>query len=475
MNEKELWKKVLQKLEPLIKKQYFVTWFQNTAITLKEEGVVTIGVPTAFARDWISNRYNVKILQALQELDDEVVDINYEVVPSLTEDDHRKVNIFSFLTKSKKKVRKVAKKKEVHVTTSSGQKIRSKMLNPKYSLDNFVVGKENRLAHAACMAVATNPGQSYNPLFIYGGVGLGKTHLLQGTGNYMIAEDENRVVIYITAERFMTELIECIQKRTVSKFKDKYRNVDCLILDDVQFLAVSEKSQEELFHTFNDLYDSNKQIILSSDRPPKELKGLADRLKSRFEMGMMVDVLAPDYETRLAILKAKCRLHEVILVPEVLDFIAYNVQNSVRELEGVLLQAIAHAQLENSTPTIRTVGSIIKKLNKDSELNDYTDKFNSKRVVRTSDEVLDIVSNYFRIDKGEIIGSSRQRQFMVPRQIAMYLIRKELDLPYETIGQEFGNRNHTTVMHACEAVIKKMKKDEKLVRDLNSIKNEMGM
>ncbi|MEK7146013.1 MAG: chromosomal replication initiator protein DnaA, partial [Patescibacteria group bacterium] len=371
-----------------------------------------------------------------------------------------------------KKVRKLPNRQEVRLAEG----VASKCLNPRYTLENYVVGQDNRLAHAAAMAVATSPGTLYNPLFVYGGVGLGKTHLLQATGNEILMRDSDKVVVYITSERFTNEIIEAIGKRNSKSFKDRYRKVDCLIIDDIQFLANKEMTQQEFFHTFNELYDNNKQIIISSDRPPKDLSILEDRLVSRFEMGMIVDVSLPDYETRLAILHSKCREYQVLIHPEVLEFIALNVQQSIRELEGLLLQAIAEAQLEKSTPTVRSVAKILKKHGKDSEVKGY-ESFSSAPASRptSSKEVIELVARYYKLDAGDILGESRKRTVMMPRQMAMYLIRHELNFPYEQIGEDFGGKNHTTVMHACEKVISRLKKDQHLLRDVNSIKKEMGL
>jgi len=362
--------------------------------------------------------------------------------------------------------------KEEYMINTDG--VRSKTLNPKYTLESYVIGPENRLAHAACMAIAKKPGQAYNPLFVYGGVGLGKTHLLQATGNAIIKHNPRAIVAYMTSEKFMNEIVDAIRNQKAKSFKTKYRNVDCLIIDDIQFLAHKERTQEEFFHTFNELYDANKQIILSADRPPKELRDIKDRLISRFEMGMIVDVQFPDYETRLAILHAKCREYQVLLPADVLEFMAYNVHHSIRELEGVLMQAVAQYELEQSTPTIRSVAKIMKKLNRGGEFAVLDDGREHKSLAKTADDVIDIVADYFKLTKSDITGSVRKKEVLVPRQICMYLIRKELRASFEQIGEEFG-RNHTTVMHAVDKIVKMMRKDQRLIRDVNALKQEMGL
>ncbi len=473
MDNKDLWEKILLDIEPSISRSNLVTWFQNTAILDITDSVLRIGVPNPFAKDWLYQKYNDLILRSACMFVHEIKALQYEVDSTLQSDtDTRAINIHQILKKPLKQIRKLPNKQEMRVTDDG---VKSKFLNERYRLDNFVVGKDNRLAHAACSAVSNHPGGAYNPLFIYGGVGLGKTHLLQATGSEVLRKYSDKIIVYITSERFMNEIVEAIGRRNTKQFKDRYRQVDCLIIDDIQFLANKEMTQEEFFHTFNELYDANKQIIISSDRPPRELKGVQDRLISRFAMGMIVDVQFPDYETRLAILHAKCREHRALIPPEVLDFIAFNVHHSVRELEGVLLQAIAESQLESSTPTVKSVATLLKKLNKDDVIQGYDPSNEHRLLAKTSEDILNIVADYFKITKSEILGSDRKKEIMLPRQVSMYLIRNELGKSYESIGEGFGNRSHTTVLHACEVISSKLKTNSKLVRDMHALKKEMGL
>lgn len=473
LSEHDLWLRILKKVEGEVKRPHFVTWFQNTALLSFHDGLLMVGVPNIFAKDWLENKLNGQLLEAIKSVNPDVREVMFEVDPKLSIPGNLRAIDVNKSFPMAKKPRKLPGKQEVKLVEG----ISSKCLNPKYSLENYVVGPANRLAQAACSAVAESPGSIYNPLFIYGGVGLGKTHLLQATGNSILRHDPNKIVVYMTSERFTNEIVEAIGKRNSKAFKDRYRKLDCLIIDDVQFLANKDRTQEEFFHTFNELYDNGKQIIISSDRPPKELAQLEDRLVSRFEMGMIVDVQFPDYETRLAILHAKAQEHEVLIHGEVLEFIAMNVQNSVRELEGVLVQAIAQAQLEHSTPTVRSVGNIIRKLNRNSKQihGMDTSPVVAKATVTHSEDVIEIVAAHYRVGREDVTGQSRKRQVMIPRQVAMYLIRNELNLPYEQIGGEFGGRNHTTVIHACEKVEAQLTKDKQLLRDMNSIKSEMGL
>lgn len=466
----ELWLRILEKVELEVKRPHFLTWFQDTAILSFHDGLLVIGVPNIFAKDWLENKLSGQLLDAVKQVHPDVRELMIEVDPHLAlPDDSRGVDVNKVFSKEKK-TRKLPGRQEVKLIEG----ISSKCLNPRYTLQHFIVGPSNRLAQAACLAVGTSPGALYNPLFVYGGVGLGKTHLLQATGNEILRNDPDKVVVYMTSERFTNEIVEAIGKRNSKEFKDRYRRVDCLIIDDIQFLANKDRTQEEFFHTFNELYDNGKQIIISSDRPPKELNELQDRLVSRFEMGMIVDVQFPDYETRLAILQAKCREHQVLIHAEVLEFIAMNARDSVRELEGVMIQAIAQAQLEHSTPTVRSVAKIIKKLGRD-HLEGLDQSVDTPKLRLHPEDVVDIVARYFRVGVDELLGGSRKAGVLIPRQVAMYLIRNELGLAYEQIGAEFGGKNHTTVIHACEKIDGQVKKDKNLLRDMNSIKKEMGL
>ncbi len=479
MSQKDLWVSVLKRLQPTIKKANFITWFQNTTALSVETGVLTVGVPTAFAKSWLMDRYNLKILQAAKEVDSSIESVEYEVLGKLNEEGNTfAVNINSlFVDEGVKNVRKVRNLNEVRVGKGPGNKrVVSQMINRRYTLSNFVVGSDNRLPHAACQAVAGMPGGIYNPLYIYGTVGLGKTHLLQAVGNEILKNFPDQVIKYITAERFVTEVVDAIGKRHMSQFKDRYRNVDCFLIDDVQFFARKDSSQQEFFHTFNELYDGNKQIVLTSDRAPSELDGLDERLKSRFSMGMVTELLLPDFETRLAILQQKCGEYGVIMDPEVLCFIATNVQTSVRELEGVLKQVVADMQLFERVATIRSVADIIRRMNKAQKIIGYDiEARGGKIVARSAADIMNIVADYYGVTVDQIVGKDRHRGVMVPRQISMYLIKNELGDSYEKIGMGFGGRNHTTVMHACSKTVDMLKTDLRLVRDLNAIKREMGL
>jgi chromosomal replication initiator protein len=351
----------------------------------------------------------------------------------------------------------------------------SKILNPRYMIENFIVGSNNRLAHAACSAVAHQPGGKYNPLFLYGGVGLGKTHLLQATGNVILKQNPRATVVYTTSEDFTNQVIEAIAHQKMDQFNRRYRSVDVLIIDDIQFLANKDRTQEVFFHTFNALYEERKQVIISADRPPQELQ-LEDRLVSRFARGMIADVQAPDYETRLATLQEKAAQYEIFLDSSVLDFIAQHVTRNVRELEGILMQAVAVYELEQRMPTVRSIADIMRKLNRDPHGEEEQVGFHATpKRAPTFQDILEAVSRYFSVSVQDMIGASRVREILVPRQIAMHLGKKYLRMSYVRLGEAFSGRDHTTVMNAISKIEEKMQNDSQLLREVRAIEQEVGV
>jgi len=479
MAKKELWLSVLNRLKPTIQRSHFITWFQSTTVVDVVEGKMIVGVPNAFVLTALQSKYALKIFQAANELDNSISEVSFEVHGDLNYTDPQSgaVDVKTIFAEDDKKVRKVRSVNEVLVSKGGdGANISSQMLNNRYTLNNFVVGRDNRLPHAASLAVANMPGGIYNPLYIYGSVGLGKTHLLQAIGNEILKNFPNKVVKYVTAEKFVTEVVEAIGKRYMQKFKDQYRKVDVFLVDDIQFFARKDSSQQEFFHTFNELYEGNKQIVVTSDRQPAELDDLDERLKSRFGMGMVVELLMPDYETRLAILNQKCREAQMIVDPEVLAFIANNVTDSVRALDGVLRQVIAEAQLTDRVPTLKTAAEVIRRLNKAQKIIGFDIEVKkAEACARNAMDVMKIVADYYGVDVSALTGSDRHTDIIVPRQICMYLIKNELGESYEKIGSVFGGKNHTTVMHACSKIASKLRNNIRLVRDVNSIKKEMGL
>ncbi len=395
MDNEQLWQATLGELELSLSRANFTTWFKNTFISEINNDEVIIGVPNAFTKTWLENKYHGQIVKALQN----------------TSKSQIKRAIYKVISKANKKSTEIDKK-----TTSTGQKdepitpkitaikntnsVTPQGLNPRYIFENFVVGKKNELAQAACTAAAREPGSVYNPLFIYGGVGLGKTHLMQAIGNRVIADLKDKKVLYVTCEQFTNEFIKAVQKGTgkPEQFKQKYRNIDVLLIDDIQFIAGKESTQEEFFHTFNHLHQQNKQIILTSDRPPKAIPALENRLISRFEWGMIVDIGAPEFETRVAILNQKCEEKNCNLNPDIIEYIANNIQDNIRELEGALNKMIAYKQLRNTDLTLEMVKEIINPITNPSQKGSVTPK-----------HIITTVSQYFDIKIADIIGSCRKK------------------------------------------------------------------
>lgn len=443
MNNDQLWQAVLGEIELSLSKANFTTWFKNTFISSFEDAKVVICVPNTFTKAWLEKKYHKQIADAIKSASaKEVKEIFYKV-------EIRKTNPVEDLLR-KIKIKREPETRENSVVNQFG-------LNAKYTFNNFVVGKGNELAHAACQAVSANPGNAYNPLFIYGGVGLGKTHLLQAIG-HEVSKQSNRI-LYVTCEKFTNDYIHAVKSGQAKDFKDRYRNVDLLLIDDIQFMGGKDGTQEEFFHTFNELHQLNKQIVITSDRQPKSIPALEKRLLSRFEWGMIADIVQPDIETRIAILEAKSKERNYNLDPEIIYFISNNVQNNIRELEGALNRLIAYHEFNNSKPTIDTTKSILSSL-----------LVNTKTKSLSTKDIIDAVSRFFDIHVKEISGKSRKKELVYPRQITMYLMRKEANISYPTIGHELGGRDHTTAMHAYNKLDKEIEENERIKQDIESIK-----
>ena len=463
------WLEALKLIEPQLQRSEFITWFRDTAILGREEGTVVIGLPLPMVMNWHLERYQSLTLRSLQAADGAIAQIVYKVDGGLKDNRDRSINLIEHFPDHKK--RKIPGKQEVRMAEG----VISKILNPRYTLDNFIVGSNNRLAHAACAAVSTCPGGKYNPLFLYGGVGLGKTHLLQGVGNAILQKMPRSTVVYTTSEDFTNQVVEAIASRKMDQVRKRYRQVDVLIIDDVQFIANKERTQEEFFHTFNTLYENQKQVIISADRPPQELD-LEDRLISRFERGMIADVSEPDYETRLAILVEKAKEYELFIDMAVLQFIAEHTTKNVRELEGILMQAIAQYELEQRMPTIRSIAEIMTKLNKDPHVKEEDigfEKVGDRRA--TFEEVMQAVSRYYSVSVQDMMGASRVREILMPRQIAMFIGKKHLHISFVRLGQLFSNRDHTTVMNAVEKIEREMHGDAQLLREVHALETELKL
>ncbi len=468
-NNQKLWLEILKSVESEIQRTEFITWFRNTAVLGKEDGKLVVGLPLPMALDRHIERYQGTILSAAQGVDKTITQIVYKVDGKLQDHPEKCLNLLEHFPEQKK--RKLPNKPEVKMAEG----ITSKLLNPRYTLDNFVVGTKNRLAHAACSAVATNPGGKYNPLFIYGGVGLGKTHLLQAVGNAILHKNPRATVVYTTSEDFTNQVVEAIRSQKMEQVRKRYRQVDVLIVDDIQFFASKDRCQEEFFHTFNTLYEGSKQLIISSDRPPDQLH-LEDRLISRFERGMIADVSEPDYETRLAILQEKASEYEFFIDLSVLQFIAEHTTKNVRELEGILMQAVAQYELEKRMPTIKSIAEIMSKLNKDPHAEEDVVGFEVQQQKRaTLQDVMEAVSKYYSVSIDDLIGTSRVHEVLTPRQVAMYIGKKHLNISFVRLGETFGNRDHTTVMNACDKIERAMQSDSNVLREIHTLTAELGL
>ncbi len=461
-----LWLQVLTSLEPHIPRGEFITWFRETAVLGREGDTLIIGLPIPMALNWHMEHYQQRTLDAVRSIDPTIGTIIYKIDGQLKDGPAKGVDLLQHFPDQRK--RKLPGRQEVRLPEG----LTSKVLSDRYTLESFVVGSNNRLAHAACQAVAESPGGKYNPLFLYGGVGLGKTHLLQATGNAILKRSHRATILYTTAEDFTNEVVEAIRMQKMDKVRHRYRCVDVLIIDDVQFLTNKERTQEEFFHTFNTLYEERKQIIISADRPPQELD-LEDRLISRFARGMIADVSQPDYETRLAILMEKAAEYELFLDRKVLEYIAEHVTRNVRELEGTLMQAVAQYELEQCMPTVQSMGGILGKLRGEEKEDDGVGFEKSKRQA-TLQETLEAVSRYYSVSVQDMMGESRVREILLPRQITMHLAKKYINMSYENIGSAFGNRDHTTVMNAVKKIQQHMDADTQLLREVHAIEKELG-
>ena len=446
MTTEELWQTVLAQIQLNISQASFATWFKNTEIVSQKEGKVFVSVPNSFAKEWLEQKYGKVIFKILHGLDEGIKEVKYDV------------------GKSGLKIFKRAAISALESGQLEFQELeidRETNLNSKYTFENFVVGPFNELAQAAAWASAKNPGQVYNPLFIYGGVGLGKTHLLQAVGNEIIKNLSQKKIKYIPSEKFTAGVVASIRSHEMENFKSRYQAIDVLIIDDIQFLAGKEKTQEEFFHTFNALYEKNKQIVLSSDRPPKAIPALAERLRSRFEGGMIADIGYPDLETRVAILKTKALERKAEFSEEVLNYIASNIQRNIRELEGALNRLIAYQKLNNHSPDLETAKSLLKNL------------MMAPSKVISAKKIIQAVAEFYDLKEREILSSSRKKEIVKPRQIAMYLLREELKGSFPFIGRKFGGKDHTTAIHAHGKILKETEKNEILVEEINLIKQKI--
>jgi len=444
MDTKQLWKNCLAEIETGISKANFSTWFKNTSILKEEVGIVYIGVPNEFVRDWLKNKYHKLITKTIANTYENMRAVEYTITKlEPNKQGATKITNEVYLNKE-------LPLKDLYINPEDN-------LNPRYQFNSFVVGTFNELAYAASQAIIENPGTKYNPFFVYGGTGLGKTHLLQAVGNSIKTKFPNKKAHYLTLEKFATDFINSLQSNKANSFKEKYRKYDLLIIDDIQFIGKMEKIQEELFHTFNTFYENNKQIIFSSDKHPNYIPELADRLKSRFAAGMIVDVTEPEYESRLAILKIKMEEMGLHLDKDVVEYVASAIQGNIRELEGSLNTIVCQYRLKNKPLTLPEVKNLLK------------NNIKPKKNMAIKD-VVKIVSDYYKIEENSIYEKTRKKEIVKARQVIMYLLREDFNVSYPLIGQKLGGKDHTTVIHSCLKIKNDIKNDPQLIQELEQIR-----
>ena len=450
MENNELWQSVLAQMQLHISKANFATWFQNTEIAVKEDEKIVISVPNAFSKEWLSNKYYKLMLKIMHDIDSTIKELEFKISPQ---------TLKAAETKEKIETERIQDIEQLKFDEFKVNKETN--LNPRYGFENFVVGGFNELAYAAGLAVSENPGYAYNPLFIYGGVGLGKTHLIQSIGNKISNGPKKKKVKYVPSEKLVSSIVSAIRSNTMDAFKASLSSIDVLIIDDIQFISGKNKSQEEFFHVFNSLYEKNKQIILSSDRPPNAISELEERLKSRFEGGMTVDVSLPDYETRLVILITKLQEKNLKLPEDVLEYIASNVKKNIRELEGALNSLLIYYKINNAVPNLE----IAKKLLKGFVFSPF-DVANYKKIIET-------VAKFYNLDEKNLFDSTRRKEIVRPRQVAMFLLRRELKYSFPAIARKFGGKDHTTVIYAYKKILQESEENNKLTEELNLIKQKV--
>jgi len=478
MTSQQLWQAVLGELELSLTKGSFSTWFKKSFIADCTEHSVVVGVPNTFTKTWLEQKFYRDIIKVvdkitqgkIKKLEFRVENYNPQekLLPGFNDTQLPPAPAAPRSAMGEPiapALAPVAAAAPVASVAAPTAEIKANRfgLNPRYTFENFVVGKNNELAHAAALAVAKTPGRTYNPLFIYGGVGLGKTHLMQAIGHRVLEYSGDKRVLYVNCERFTNDFIKAIQSGNVDDFKRYYRTPDLLLVDDIQFLAGKEGTQEEFFHTFNALHQENKQIVMTSDRPPKAIPALEERLISRFEWGLITDISAPDFEMRSAILQSKCQEKGCELDREVLDYVANNVASNVRELEGALNKILALVEVNKMVPNLTNVKQI---------LSAWTTTGNNKRAV-TAKHVLTTICDFYDITLSDLVGACREKKLVVPRQIAMYIMREDLKSSFPGIGQEMGGRDHTTAMHACTKIGREVEKNEKLRQEISLIRQRL--
>ena len=456
MDAKQVWRAALGELQVSLSPANFETWLRDTRLVDVDEQRFRIAVPNGFAKDWLESRYRSLISQTLARIVGYSVQVEFVVGPSPEASQEPEHEAAAPMPRPADPVGSQHVRVE---PTRVGGEGGTTYLNPRYTFANFIVGSANRLAHAASLSVAERPGHAYNPLFLYGGVGLGKTHLMHAIGNQVAAKFPRKRVVYATSEKFTNEFITSIQQGKIDEFRARYRRIDLLLIDDIQFIADKERTQEEFFHTFNAIHEDGKQIVLSSDRPPKAILTLEERLRSRFEWGLIADLTAPDLETRIAILRAKAEEGAVPITSDVIEFIARKVVSNIRELEGALNRIVAYASMGAMPISIELAQAVLSNV-----------LYNPKKRQVTPERIARVVSDYYSVPMDVLQGQKRDKAIVVPRQIAMFLMREETDVSLLRIGAELGGRDHSTVLHACDKITREVAVNDELRREIAAVR-----
>ncbi|MEK7641988.1 MAG: chromosomal replication initiator protein DnaA [Patescibacteria group bacterium] len=440
----KMWQTALIEIETAVSQANFSTWFKDIRILREDEGVVYLGVPNSFTHEWLQKKFHNSILRILRQMNERVRALEYVIIKEEGKGSHQsKKDVISMPT--------------IAMPLQDFYVNKDDNLNPRYTFETLIVGPFNELAHAASQTVVKTPGQSYNPLFIYGQTGRGKTHIIQAVGNQIKKLHPNKKVFYLTSERFGSELFSAIQEAKVQAFKDRYRKYDVIIMDDVQFFAGKEKFQEELFHFFNTFYDSSRQLIFSSDKHPNVIPGLEDRLKGRFNAGMIIDIPEPDQESRMMIVRSKCAPHNITLSDEIIDYISSSIEDNIREIEGIINVIACQTQLKNRELSLNEIRNILK------------NNVKPKKMMSVKD-VVKIVSEFYNIDEDSIYNKTRRKEVVRPRQVVMYILREDFGISFPSIGEKLGGRDHTTVIHSYEKMREEMKTDQLLSQEITQVR-----
>jgi chromosomal replication initiator protein len=457
--QSNLWQAVLGEIELSVSRGNFLTWFKNTSLLRQDEDLVIVAVPNVFIKQQLERKYTELIAETLKKNGVNAQHIEFKIHTAATKPaPEEEDEVFDHPTATHPAPRPTQSGNPQLIQNTN--QIQRLSINERYTFDNFIVGSGNELAFAACQSIAHNPGTKYNPLFLYGGVGIGKTHLIQAVGNAIIANNPTAKVLYISTEQFVQEFVQALRFKKASDFANHYRSADVLIIDDIQFIAGKEKMQEEFFHTFNTLHQANKQIIMSSDKPPKDIPTLEERLRSRFAWGMSIDMQIPDFETRCAIIQTKAQTQDMVLANDVVEYLANNIQTNIRELEGALNQLLAFCEMRGLEPNLAIASSLLG-----------VSKARPKHL--SAKQIIERTARHFQVPMEDIMGPKRDKDIVVPRQIAMYILRSELHLSFPKIARELGRKDHTTAIHSVEKIEKESRIDEDIRSAIADIKERL--